>query len=737
MKNNSQFNEFVASLESFGFTVATENLNKQDRVVVENTYGKVKDFLMTNNLVQHGDVSSMESFDSAIRTFNGAVNLTDLGPAAISELCQNCGIKDRHLRSAVESVALCINQYQHGYEMAKHFDSKAPSAGHGNFEVRTLGSMFGQGLAGNLASTPRAALESFGSDMRNVISDAKAAITVSILRYHRSVLHRMIPNIATDQAMVTFKVDHAEVYDLTKSRDQSSSTRYEDQHRVPFIDLYRDPSPANTSLKPFVLRTANDAAAPNNKLLAENIVKMNTGLNMLDYSLDANQLGYQHVDFTDIVADNVRVKGLYLSVTDGTITEMLKINTYDLGTSRLMMNANNRESSERSAVMNEVTSLDNTATIVSGAGSALLGGLSDDAVLRFKLHVTSSISLRSSDVHTHGTIEVSLVTKSGNVPIAADVTLFNALVTTLAGYEMHAEFSEENIRKSTKAMRMLTKQVGYEIPASANYLVDYSLVQTRPESVIDGLTKLMSIGIDDRGIKLIVDTMKNVYDRVKSEANLTADNYQYKVSQDFVAGQKVRPYIYMDTMTVDANTISMRTGDRLGDLRAYAEMYLLNTLSRIFSQSFLHKELGAGEKPQFTVLTSGPIKDSLLSVPHYHNHLTDTAADRSDDGVVEFRRTLSNGVILNVVTTTFADMIDKMIIIPVRPNDPNSEINFAQNYEVGTFIAQATPTIGDAIFNRLVGNTRSLPLVTNPVGAIIQVSNLNLIFSELGSLGAV
>ena len=733
---NKHFDQFIAALESLNIQHNAHTLDASQQRTIDSVYGNVMSFISENNLVPAEQLVALESFDQPIRNFNSSVALADIGHDRIIDLVRNCGINDRMLKPACESVALCIHNYTNGYNAAKHFAKSSPSVNHGEFEVRSFDTMFSQRAMEGLLTSPTAALESFGADMSTTISDAKVAITVAILRYHRSALHRLIPNLPTETNMVTYKVDTAEVYDLTKSRSNSAAERYEDKHRVPFIELYNDPSPANTKLKPIILRTANDAAGPAAKLLGENIVKIGTGLNMFDYSIDAGTIGYSHVDYTDLVADNVRIKTLFFEISDGTTTEVLPVVVTDQGGSRMLMNANNQDSADRVCSMNDIAALDATAKTLGGTASVLLGGLSTDGVVRLKYSAAGSINLRSSDIILHGSATASIVTKSGNPVIAADQTLFDGLTVSLVGYEPAAEFSEENIRKTTKSMRILTHQIGYEIPGSTNYVVQYSLTQPRPETIVDGLTKLMSIGNDDRGIKLIMDTMANVRDRIMAENALVDDNYTRKIGQAFVAGQRVKPYIFMDTMVLDPNIKNLRSADKWGDIRAFAEEYLLNVFSRIFRESFYTQELGAGEKPVFSVLTSIPIKNSLLSIPHYHDHLADTSADKTADGVVEFRRTLPDGTILNVITTTFNYMDDKMLIVPVRPSRPQSTLNFAQNRERGSFISAATPTVDNAIFNSLIANSREIPIVLNPVGALISVSSLSSILEGLGTLGA-
>jgi hypothetical protein len=705
-------------------------MNHNEVHVIGGVYGHVKEFLVQTNLA--GDqMASLESFNTAISNFNPQVALTDIGPEDIQTLCASCGISEVDMRAAVESVGLCIHNYTNNYDLQTHFASSSPSASHGEFEMRDLDTIYDPKVVDNMYMDPKAAIEAFGATTNNTITDAKVAITVSILRFHRSVIQRLLPTVPTTSNIMTFKVDHLETYDLTKSRDNNSSVR-EGDHQTPFVDLYRDPSPANIDPKPIVLRTANDTTP--NKLIDENIVKIGTELNMFDYSLDAGTYGYNHVDYTDLVGDDVRIKSLYITVGDGSVTEMVPVNTMTESGARLVMSLNNNDSADRSANLTGVTGLKDVTTIMDGTVSTILDGFSADAVIKVSYNVSGSINLRTSNLIVHGIISVELSTVSGNAVISADQTLFDTLTIELAAYEVAANFSEENVRKTTKALRILSKQYGYEIKGSANTVVQYSLNQTRPEVVIDGLAKLQGIGIDDRGINIIMNGISEIKDKITAEAALDI-HYSKSIANSYVSGQRIRPYVYQGNIDV-TNSVTIKESDRLGDVRSYTEKIMLEVVTRLMNESFYQQELGTGEKVVFNVLTSGFIKDALLTVPHYHDHLRDTSADAVNDGQVEFRRTLPNGVVLNIFTTTFEYMTDRIIMVPVRPNNPRSTLNFACNAVRGSFVAQATPSVDGAIYNQLIASTREMPIVLTPMAAMLTVTGLSAVFEGNGGLGA-
>ena len=739
MSELTPFDEFIGSLESMGAEINPDALSVQEQRAVGSVFDTVAKFLVSHNMVPADDMSSIESLDEPVRRLNQAATLEVIGAETILDLATQCQIPANHLVEAAESISLCIHNYAKGYDLATHFSTASPASSHGDYEARKLDSVIPSQVISSMFMDPEsAATEAFGSFTQQTISDAKVAITVTILRYHRSALQRLIPNVPHDSNIVMFTVDHLEMYDLTKSRDASSAVRNQDKHRTPMIDLYRDPSPANTTLKPIHLNTANDAAAPDNVLMADDLLLINKEANAFDLSIDAGTIGYENIDYTDLVGDNVRIKNLFVTVTDGTNTELLKIGTVDRAGSRLVMTADNKDSSDRSCSLRDYAAFDNATLQSDTAATVLLAGLTADGVIQFNFNAAGQINLKTSDCSILGTGSAVMTTKSGNAVAAADATLFGSLVFTLVAGEFAMNFSEENIRKTTKSMRILTKTLGYEIPGSSNVMVQYSLTQTRPEVVVDGLTKLLSIGVDDRGINTIIDVIASVNDQLQAEKALAAsNNYVNGVGQSYVCGQRVRPAVYMGSIDIAPSVANMRSGEMWGDVRGFVDKNLMEILVRLFNESYYLQELPAGEKPVFTVLCSGWVMSSILSIPHYHKHLGDQAGEGRQDSAnpIEYLRILPNGVQLRVVTTTFDYMTNQMLIIPVRPSQPRDTMNFARNAERGVYTASAAISQQSAVYRQLIANQRSIVLPLNPVAAFIQISGITNIFNGVSTLG--
>ena len=80
---------------------------------------------------------------------------------------------------------------------------------------------------------------------------------------------------------------------------------------------------------------------------------------------------------------------------------------------------------------------------------------------------------------------------------------------------------------------------------------------------------------------------------------------------------------------------------------------------------------------------------------------------------------------IEFVTSTFDSMRDKIVMWPTIPNNTESELHFAHNWDYGCMVAHYTPS-GEAAHHRLFGNIRELPIVVNPLGLIIQVKGIEL-----------
>jgi hypothetical protein len=176
----------------------------------------------------------------------------------------------------------------------------------------------------------------------------------------------------------------------------------------------------------------------------------------------------------------------------------------------------------------------------------------------------------------------------------------------------------------------------------------------------------------------------------------------------------------------------------LGDVRQYIDSYLNKVISLLHLKSLYIQQLDNGEIPTYKVLTSGPIIENLLSVPHIHNHLHPNGMDaekiyreKTPGEPVEFTRVLPSGVKLECISTPFEYMEDKIMIIPFRSADPASELNFAHNWDGGQFVANYTPVDQNQVNKRVYMNTREWPIPTCPIGILLTIQNLEKVLPDI------
>jgi hypothetical protein len=100
------------------------------------------------------------------------------------------------------------------------------------------------------------------------------------------------------------------------------------------------------------------------------------------------------------------------------------------------------------------------------------------------------------------------------------------------------------------------------------------------------VTEATSLGQDHRGIDIIVKELMHVFDVTQLE-NDDPDFRERldKIGFQYVASQLVRPVVYLNTIDLD-NVDNVRSGDFMGDVRAYVEWELLNLVSLFYQNSY-------------------------------------------------------------------------------------------------------------------------------------------------------
>lgn len=695
-------------------------------------------FLQDAMLIKPNTLGDLNNINSTIgmASFNTENNLTAMPMSSLDALMNSCRIPQDSIDSTKRSVLLLLSRFRHAAEsgesnalMKQHFMvERAPFAGQLSTE-----SIYAPSLQ-NLFNTPNSipSQESFGANSDNVISDIRAALTITMLQPHRGLLNRVMHRRVTPVPYVEYVVPYSEIYDMIKSNDPDGKVR-NGEHIEPLIELYAEPRAVSNQLKLIVPRKANDK---DNSLYSDGFINFDREVNLFDLALDPTQLGGSHINYTDLVSEQVKLDSVLIKVSkkNGSEAEIHQIKMYGGVTSnQLNMIQGTVDSGLRGCVCNKIIKLGKDAIDMHGNKTKLLAKCTEIDYIKVTIRVAPEINLKYSTTQAMGNVMFEKWNRNG-AEVSSEVTaIAEDLAIELVAYSMDARYSEENLRKSNLAIRTHRRTFAFEIPLGRNTLIDYAYNEEQPENVLGQVAEITSIGQDHRAIDIVVREMMHVFDVNNLENNdPNLRGRLDKIGFQFVAGQIVKPTVYLNTIDL-ANVDNVRSGDIRGDIREYVEWELQNLISLLYQNSYYKHQLPVGTKPVFKVMTSSVILENIFSVPHYHNHLN--SENTADGSTVEYRRVLDNGTILDCVTTTFNYMRDKIIIIPYIENSPESELNWGHNWDCGTFIGNYNPQIDNGVNKRIFSNTRAIPIPTNPMGLYIDVVNISKIIDLTQTLG--
>lgn len=691
---------------------------------IKQTHDAVLDFLVNKKLVNYGTTFDGEEA-VGMESFNSQANLNFDRDSGIDTLLAAANIPEKHRDEAKKAVCLllakaktCANN--NTLLRSSHFNSSITDQKLKDSVNHSSSVIFAPSLMGLVNNFGMPGQEAFGVDVDKVHPDLPSSLTVTILQFRKGLLDRMVHRKISASSHVTFVVPYAEVYDMLKSNDASHKVRDEGDHRIPFINLYADPKAVTNLLQPIVPLAANDTEG---QLLADGFVKFGHDVNLFDLSKLAGQLGKSQYNYTDLVSENVIFDSVVVQLQANGKTELIQIDTHQLQTARYQMQLNTVDSGDRSCMFRYIAKLGKDTKTVNNSPSQILAACTDTDFLRLELHVSSTISLKTSLVFAQCTGAVSGYNRANGEVAQAVKDLINGLTVNMAAYSVDAKYSEENLRKSNLAIRYHVRTFDFEVSNGRNILVDYSMAEEVPEFCMSLVTEATSLGQDHRGLEVIVRELLYVYDRANLEnADPAFRERTDKLGFQYVSSQIVRPMVYLNVIDLD-NVDTIRSSDILGDIRQFVEWQLMNLVSLIYQNTYYKSQLADGEIPVFKVATSSVILENIFNIPHIHNHLDkDTKPDGS---VVEYRRVLPNGTVLEMASNPMDVLRDKIIMIPWRESVPEDVLNFGQNYDCGTFVASYNPQLDNAVNKRVFSNAKTMVIPTNPMGLYLQVEHLD------------
>lgn len=711
-----------------------QGLNSNDASLMQDVWQHCCNFLDQQHLLKADVDSSASNVEIGLESLSSSISPNQIGASAIDDLVRMAKVPEAMHNSAVSAINLVLAKFI----SAKNSSSSYAHVhfGHGRDDAdlqrrinECTSSTYAPGAMGLVSSIGMPSMEAFGATIDRVLPDIRSAMAITLLQFHRGLCDRLIHRRVSDTPYVKYVVPYAEFYDMLLSNHPDNAIRNEGDHRQPFINLYADAAPVSNELQPIVPLKDNDTDG--DKILFDGAVAINKEVNLFDLSRLANEFGKSHTNYSDLVAEGVIVDSIIVKFkNDSSTEETYQISVKDVPGARFNMYPNASDSGDRAAVIRHIQSLNSESTDITGKKTTLFAHFTDNDYVRLALGATMEINLKTSTCQGYATGQFTGY-NSANAKInsTAEGDLKKITMEVL-GYILDARYSEENLRRSNLAIQTNVRTLDYEISNGRNILVDFSLQQEAPDNVMKFVTEASSLGQDHKMLDIVTHQLLYVYDRNHEESHVPGlQSRLSKLGFSYAAGMKVRPTTYMAVIDLAA-VETIRSSDILGDIRQLVEWELLNLVSLLFQNSYYKHQLDAGETPQFKVCTSNVIIDNLLSIPHIHNHLNkdDSVSGNNTQGI-EFRRVLPNGAILDCVSTTFNTMRDKMFIIPYRENNPESDLNFGHNWDFGVFVANYTPQTENDAKKRVISNSRTQVVPTNPIGLYIKIDGLDTIIN--------
>lgn len=720
------------SLESFRRQLNTAAAGDEKATTICNKVVTETAKFLTKHSFASDSVSALENLvgtDTIPKVNADAAILGNVSASDIRAYVESCGVAPAH----VDSVATeCARILSGNINRLAIFEDTPSTEGQMSLE-----SIVGSSAMSGLRHDARHAMEAFGGDIDRLQQDNRLNIIMAVLRSFTSVVDKVLPRVAEASNVVTIKTPAPEVYDLARSMNASGSVRNAASNRLPLVSLFKEPDAVSTQPQAIIPNHANDTdTVPSILAGGYDAQALTAGkqINLLDLTSSATRIGYNGSDFTDLVAEGGAIRTIFIRATH---TDSSKVTTEDfavpvryLPTAVLTQSANANDSGDVNASVRAVFAVRPGRLMANGKASVLFASYTD-AVVKLDVTLHADLNLKTFLIQGDGSVSSTLIPAAGKTEVGpttkADVA---KIAWSVIGYAPDLYFDEENMRKTTTAVRVNYLQRQFVIPMGRNFVVDFALQQENDDNAASTVTVVAALGNSVRGMDIIESRLSDISSQLAfmtEYSELSGDNGIDPRNMS-VAASLCLPYVVRGNLNYsDMKTAVMRETERLSDMHARLREMLLNSLATVCAKSLYLNNLEAGEKPVFKVITHSVIADLIFGIVDYHNELNDVVPVATG---VDYSMELPNGYRIDVAKTNFTKYEGKILVFPVRENNPTHVTSFGTIRDRGSYTAQYTPLNGQGVARRIVTNTREIVMPTNPVGAIITVTGLD---AELGS----
>lgn len=598
------------------------------------------------------------------------------------------------------------------------------------------------------------ATEAFGATINQLNINTRLAVAVSILRNFNSTIDKLFLRVTDETNTVVMTIPSPVVFSLELMNNHKSSVRNNPETEVPLVNIHAEPGIVNTAPQEVMpnINPVNDTtpksldmdSTPGQIALRANGVQAN----LFDLTLNENRYGYESVNHTDSIAEGGTLSYIIIEASKTTVdasgnsssvVEYFTLPTAGLPSARYITTANNIDSGDTIVTIQDFPfTITGNSVTNQGAKTTLFASLGK-ANVSLRVNFVSNLRLKYGDINGAGGVSSTIVPAAGvsddaaATDIAAAAKALDGVSFTTYSYIPKLFFNEENLRKTTVATRVHWMQRSFQIPQGKMFTTDTALDQEKETASIETIQTAMSIGNSDRGMSVAESRLEEIADIIET-GNTNPEIFRRNRIQNLsYAATLCRPYVLRATADYTKLTVSvMRESERLTDKHAKMVQILLNALSNVTTRSLYNTSINPGERIVFKALMHQVPADLLFNIPSYHPTLEDKTATANQ---ADYSFLLPNGYRIDVVKTNFHNWQKKIIIVPVKEDDPASILSFATIRDRGVFAG----TVPGAPFNgatvvRDIVNSREFVLVTNPIGLSLTVDNIDI---DLGSIDVI
>lgn len=481
------------------------------------------------------------------------------------------------------------------------------------------------------------------------------------------------------------------------------------------VPVYRDEAAANfipsTLLTPYTI--VNDGESVTTSALAIGKQFSLLGISQTDALLETGLL-----DNTDSIDPAIRLAAIYMSVTVGATTQLIRFNTKDLpgatfnqapqGNYRLMSLNFTTESLQISA---------NTKTASGGAATVLNAIIGGGMSVRLGVSIFGTVNteLSTTVLNTSGVNVVRIQDSTGaqlDPTVGTGLTIANLFTNAkIVAYDLKARRTDLNKRQRGQLIDLTYYNQLYAVPLLAPITAVRPLTQAENNDAGDLATLITTTRIrtSNSAVAKLLETGALMNEWVNSKDSVSN-------TPDILGAARflVKPFYEETTFDVLASVNSLTSSDRAEDIRAVVINKLRSLVYRMYRDSGYKAAadaLAGGETtPPTVIIGTDPVIAQWLMVTG------------------DFR-TLGNEFEVKVVTTLNTNMVGKIAVSFGQFNGATEGVpnpmhfgNMAYKPELVTVLPLHR---NGANSRELTVSPSYLHVVNLPILAIINITNLN------------